>query len=136
MKKLIMTIAIVLGMGMSTFAQGEYYGSVNPTEDNGFFNLGMSFFNNGDDMPLFPEISEYDEEDMAYSNYTQNNWENGLFGKGEIYDRTTGSSPLVLPNMHNLTDDQEGDSGPLGSGIAVLMGLGAAYLVGKRRKED
>ena len=24
----------------------------------------------------------------------------------------------------------------VGSGIAVLMGLGAAYLVGKRRKED
>ena len=136
MKKLIVTIAIVLGMGLTSFAQGEYYGSVNPTEDNGFFNLGKGFFNNGDDMPLLPEISEYDEEDLAFSNYSQNNGENGLFGMGALYDRGNRDGGLVLPNMHNLTDDQEGDSGPLGSGIAVLMGLGAAYLVGKRRKED
>jgi hypothetical protein len=32
--------------------------------------------------------------------------------------------------------DVDADTIPLGSGIAVLMGLGAAYLVGKRRKED
>ena len=32
---------------------------------------------------------------------------------------------------------ETGDQGaPVGSGIAVLVGLGAAYLVGKRRKED
>ena len=134
MKKLIVTIAIVLGMGVTSFAQGEYYGSVNPTEDNGFFNLGKGFFNNGDDMPLFPEISEYDEEDFAFSNYSQNNGENGLFGMGALYDRTTSNgSPLVLPGTHGSDQDQEG---PLGSGIAVLVGLGAAYLVGKRRKED
>ena len=134
MKKLIVTIAIVLGMGVTSFAQGEYYGSVNPTEDNGFFNLGKGFFNNGDDMPLLPEISEYGEEDFAFSNYSQDNGENGLFGMGALYDRgNRNGSPLVLPGTHDSDQDQDG---PLGSGIAVLMGLGAAYLVGKRRKEE
>ena len=40
---------------------------------------------------------------------------------------------LGLPNEHGSEDDFDG---PVGSGIAVLMGLGAAYLVAKKRKED
>ena len=50
------------------------------------------------------------------------------YTKGE-YD----SYLLGLPSDHGLTDDF---GAPLGSGIVVLMGLGAAYLVGKRRKEE
>ena len=38
----------------------------------------------------------------------------------------------MLPS-HGATDNQPA---PLGSGIAVLMGLGAAYMVAKKRKED
>lgn len=41
---------------------------------------------------------------------------------------------LILPNAHNYNQDQ--DAAPLGSGLAVLLGLGGAYLVAKRRKED
>ena len=87
MKKLIMTIAIVLGLGMSTFAQeGEYV-------------------------------------------------EKGLFGKGfGIFRETEEEDPLLgLPGQHELTDDQ---GAPLGSGIALLMGLGGAYLVAKKRREE
>ena len=55
---------------------------------------------------------------------------------GGIYnskDRGTNNGPMInLPEAHGLTDNQDGV--PLGSGIAVLMGLGAAYLVGKKRK--
>ena len=40
---------------------------------------------------------------------------------------------LALPNSHGLTSDS---GAPLGSGLLVLTALGAAYLVGKRRKED
>ena len=43
---------------------------------------------------------------------------------------------LALPNEHGLDIDSEGTDSPLGGGIAVLVGLGAAYLVGKKRKED
>ena len=39
------------------------------------------------------------------------------------------------PNLpgHGATGEQ---NGPLGSGVAVLLGLGAAYLIGKKRKEE
>ena len=83
MKKLALTIAIVLTMGLSSFAQ-----------DGGLLNRGVSFDKQQDRGvgPMLP-------------------------GGGE----------------HGLTGDQEA---PLGSGVAVLLGLGAAYLIGKKRKED
>ena len=84
MKKLALTIAIVLGLGLTTFA-----------DPNG----------------------------------------GGLFQRGaqpEGMLRTTGDNMPMLPN-HGLSDNQDA---PLGTGIAVLTALGAAYLVGKKRKED
>ena len=62
------------------------------------------------------------------------NAENGNSGyayfNGEA--RNGGVSTPALP-LHNQTGNQ---NAPLGSGIAVLTALGAAYLVGKRRNED
>ena len=62
----------------------------------------------------------------------------GLFDRGfETQDgntETTGSRPL-LPSKHNSSDDMDANQSPIGSGMFVLAGLGAAYLVGKRRKE-
>ena len=79
MKKLALTLAIVLGLGMASFA------------DNG-----------------------------------------GLFGRGEqgegIY--RTGDTPM-LPT-HGQTGNQPA---PVGSGIALLIGLGAAYAVAKKRED-
>ena len=89
MKKLVMTIAIVLSMGAMAFAQ-----DVEVYEERGLFGLG---------------------KDAT------------LFG-------ARGDEALIIPD-HGLETDTDADA-PLGSGIAVLMGLGAAYLVGKRRKED
>jgi len=66
----------------------------------------------------------------------------GLFHRGampdEMYfdedyyynDRNGG---LLLPGQHGLDADADA---PLGSGIAVLIGLGAAYAFGKKRKEE
>ena len=58
----------------------------------------------------------------------------GLFQKGpeprEYGNRTTNEVPL-LPSQHGETTDQ---STPLGSGAAIMLGLGAAYLMGKKRK--
>ena len=86
MKKLALTIAIVLGMSVSSFA--EYGG--------------------------------------------------GLFQRGAVsdnvyYNRTT-NNPL-LPG-HGLFDNQDANETPLGGGIALLVGLGAAYMVGKKRREE
>ena len=86
MKKLALTIAIVLTMGLSSFAQ-----------DGGLLNRGVSF----------------DKE----------NTKGGLRGDG-----------MGLPGGHGLPGDQ--DATPLGSGVAVLLGLGAAYLIGKKRNEE
>ena len=90
MKKLIMTIAIVLSLGTMAFAQ-----DVEVYEERGLFGMGK---------------------------------ESTIFGaKGD-------GDALMLPD-HGETDDQDADA-PLGTGIALLTTLGAAYLVGKRRKED
>ena len=82
MKKLALTIAIVLGLSMTTFADG-----------GGLFMRGAEPTKEGESTgPNFP----------------------GLPGHGE-------------------TGNQDA---PLGTGIAIMTALGAAYLVGKRRKEE
>ena len=86
MKKLALTLAIVLGLSMTTFADG-----------GGLFQRGTE-----------PE-------------------QKGYYGtRGDLLG-TPG-----LPG-HGESDNQ---NAPLGTGIAVLTALGAAYLIGKRRKED
>lgn len=61
----------------------------------------------------------------------------GLFQRGETPERSLhfseGDTPLT-PN-HGATGNQNGEA-PLGTGIAVLVGLGAAYLIGKKRNEE
>ena len=89
MKKLALTIAILLGLGLTTFAGHD---------DGGLFQRGTS-----------PERE-------------------GMYG-----NRST-TTPM-LPS-HGSPDNQDADQVPMGSGIAVLLGLGGAYLVGKRRKEE
>jgi hypothetical protein len=81
MKKLALTIAIVLGMTIGAFAQG------------------------------------------------------GLFGKGVTRDNTREDDGLLIPSVpgeHGLSGDQ--NAAPVGSGIALLIGFGAAYAAAKRRK--
>lgn len=98
MKKLSLTIAIVLGMTLGAVAQQGMFSN----ENNG----------------------------------------GGLFQRGfvsseEYYNRTDPMG-LVLPGLpiHLEEDDQDAPLTPLGSGVVMLLGMGAAYLVGKRRKED
>ena len=86
MKKLSLTIAIILGLGMTAFAQ-------NDNHNGGVFQRG--------DEPR----------------------ESGLYRE---------DNKPMLPG-HNQSGDQDA---PLGSGIAVLLGLGGAYLVAKKRGEE
>jgi hypothetical protein len=92
MKKLVMTTAIVLGLGLTTFAQGSMF----HRENSG---------NNGN--AVYQERSFFAKE---------------------------GGGPLTpgLPT-HGLSESQ---NAPLGSGIAMLLGLGAAYAVAKKRREE
>lgn len=97
MKKLTLTIAIILGMTMTTFAEG-----------GGLFNRGNNARNGA----------------SGYSYFSTD-------GIADLRADDPLNAPL-LP-MHGETEDQDA---PLGSGIAVLTALGAAYLISKRRKED
>lgn len=85
MKKLALTVAIVLSMGLSVMAQ-----------DGGLLNRGVSF----------------DKQEKS-----------GLRGD----DGTPAIPPFGSDDNHD---------GPLGGGVAVLLGLGAAYLIGKKRNEE
>ena len=89
MKKLALTLAIVLGLGLSSFAEGNQGG--------GLFQRGTA------------DETEY--------------------GIGS--NREGNGSPM-LP-VHGQTGNQPA---PLGTGIALLLGLGGAYLIAKNRKED
>ena len=133
MKKLIVTIAIALCMGMTTFAQEAYTGNDGVTEENGLFGLGVSFFDRDGDFNFFLEYYELDdEEDMNYSNQPQSYVDDGFFGLGiGLFNGNRDGNP-GLPGF----GDENNQDSPLGSGLAVLVGLGAAYLVGKKRKEE
>ena len=135
MKKLIVTIAIVLGIGMTTFAQEAYTGGDEVVE-SGLFSFGLRLFSNGE-LGLFPTDSyENEEEYMVYDDPPQSYGGYGLFGRGEgsLFANTNRNNfGLMLPSAHSETGDA---NAPLGSGIVVLIGLGAAYALGKKRKED
>ena len=88
MKKLALTIAVVLGLSMTTFANSN---------DGGLFQRGAS-------------------ESAS-----------GIYGNREGGVMTPG-----MPD-HNQSGNQDA---PLGSGVAVLLGLGAAYMVAKKRREE
>ena len=92
MKKLIITITILFGLSLTTFADG------------GLFHSG--------------------------SNARKGQASGYIYFNAKDPVTRDGGTPLLPP--HGSDDNQPA---PLGSGIAVLIGLGAAYLVGKRRKE-
>ena len=93
MKKLVLTLAIVLTMGLGAYAQ-------------------------------------YDEDKFGIQPW----FGSSLLGRdGETGTREGEGSLLNLPSAHGLN----GDTGaPVGSGLVVLAGLGAAYLIGKKRREE
>jgi len=59
----------------------------------------------------------------------------GVFDRGESTEQSNRENTLFAPKL-----PQHGQNGnqpaPLGGGIMVLTTLGAAYLIGKRRKEE
>ena len=95
MKKLILTSAIILGISLTTFADG------------GLFNRGYNAKN-------------------GFSGYT-------YFNATEFGERETGGVNTPLLPSHGENTNQPA---PLGSGIVLLAGLGAAYMVAKKRREE
>ena len=54
-------------------------------------------------------------------------------GNDRLNDPTNEGPMISLPEKHGETGDQPA---PLGSGVAVLIGFGAAYALGKKRREE
>ena len=93
MKKTIITLTLILGITMTTFADG------------GLFNRGNN--------------AKYGQS----SGYTYFN------------AKEPGMREGIMPGIPGHGSENN-EPAPLGSGIAVLVGLGAAYLVGKKRREE
>lgn len=83
MKKIFLSLALVLAMGLTASAQ------------EGLFDYGPS-------------------------RGTSNSYRDGE------------PAGLMLPSSHGQNDDQ---TAPLGTGTALLLGLGAAYMISKKRKK-
>ena len=64
----------------------------------------------------------------------------GLFQRGTspemegMYGNRSTNTPM-LPS-HGSSENQNANELPLGSGIAVLLGLGGAYFLGKKRRQE
>ena len=72
-------------------------------------------------------FAQYDEDKFGMQPW----FGTSLLGKESSADRTGGDDdPMTFPGGHGLYSDADA---PLGSGIAVLLGLGTAYLMGKKR---
>ena len=138
MKKLTLTLALVLGMTLGALAQKSSSTTLsqNPYEvddSESFFEYLQQMF-----------IMEEDLEDPYAAEYEGLSNDGGMFGGGGLFQRGAGNdytmfggnrngNLLGLPSVHGA----EGDADvPLGGGIALLIGLGGAYLVAKKRKGE
>ena len=64
----------------------------------------------------------------------------GLFQRGTSPEREGmhGNRSTTMPMLpsHGSSENHDADQLPLGSGIAVLLGLGGVYLLGKKRRQE
>ena len=107
MKKIALTIAIVLGISLFTYAQTEKAG--------GLFQYGA--------------VSEEEEYyGSAWLGLDQNTTD-----EGGLFSLLRGGA-FGLPNLPGH-DDPTNQPAPLGSGALLLIGFGAAYALKKRRQK-
>ena len=115
MKKIALTMVILLGMGFGANAQQNWA--------------------NGTDWTLRLLFNEDETEEEFSATY---GFGGGLFGRGENSTgggtgfRTSNTPFLGLPSSHGNDDDA---AAPLGGGALLLIGFGAAY-AGLRRKNQ
>ena len=138
MKKLFLTVTILFGMTIGAFAEWNSYDS-----DWNLFHL----FNFDKEEQEEANVGLFEETEIFGMNWndifgSSNGFVNyeggGMFGRGKSMNTGVGSGfrnnfGLILPINHGL----EGDSdAPLGGGVVVLLGMGGAYLVAKKRRRS
>ena len=137
MKKLFLTTTILLGMSFGAFAEWTpgsgwlFYDLFHSEENEEETNIGL-FEDEEANAAMWENMIEI-------PSFSANNGGGGLFGRGKSMSEGLGSGyrnlSLMLPTSHGDNGDAGADA-PLGSGVVVLLGLGAAYLVGKKRREE
>ena len=118
MKKTLLTMAVALLMGLGATAQNTMFDRIDTDDYIDTDSYVMFDWNAFTD--LFDWVGELD----------------GLTSSGKLFEGfgdRSGDFSLSLPGAHGGTDDIDA---PLGSGIVLLAGLGAAYAFAKRRKEE
>ena len=119
MKKTLLTLSLALMMGFVANAQNEMWDT--PVESSyEVANFGM--FDWDGFTELFDQASQSSASSEWYSDFSLFD-----FGSGD----RDGILDLVLPD-HGLDADV---NAPLGSGVLLLVGFGAAYALKKRKEE-
>lgn len=130
MKKTLLTMALALILGLGANAQtmfdwdewdydSESSGMFDWESGSDFDVSSLGLF----DMSMFTDLFDFSSQVDGISDWVS---EFNLF------------EPLSTPDLpglpgHGSSDNQDA---PLGSGLVVLVGLGAAYAFAKRRKEE
>ena len=113
-----MALALTLGLGAT--AQNTMF-DWEDTDDTYYFDaasIGMF------DFTVFTDLFDMTNDVGSIGEWTSVN---------DFFDEIRDSSiSISLPGSHGGTDDV---NAPLGSGILLLVGFGAAYAATKRRKE-
>ena len=138
MKKLFLTVTILFGMTLGAYAEWS-------PNDSGW-NL-FHLFNFDEEEQEEANVGWFEDTEIFGMNWNDifessnsniNYGEGGMFGRGKSMNTDVGSGfrnnfGLILPINHGL----EGDSvAPLGGGVVVLLGMGGAYLVAKKRRKS
>lgn len=74
-------------------------------------------------------------QQSGYFSNDENATGGGMFGRGFVPTEEYNNRNTLMPNLpnHLMEDDQDA---PLGSGTALLLGMGAVYVIAKKRKEN
>jgi hypothetical protein len=72
---------------------------------------------------------------MGLGAYAQNGGLLGFGSSSDEYNPNRDGNGLTMPTLPAFGETDDQGATPLGSGIAVLMGLGAAYAFSKKRKD-
>ena len=159
MKKLVLTLAIALGMAFTASAQradidydytidydGSYsyynYGDLHRIENYGDRHYVGSHFKNDDEKDdIFTRLglrnsSSTSRDTEFYDNDGESYIGGGLLGRGQKGSGLfVNSRGLFSPNLPSHGTEGDADAAPLGSGALLLIGMGAAYALGKKKNK-
>ena len=160
MKKIVLTMAIALGMAFTTNAQRadvdyDYtndnydgaiyynYGDMHRIEDYGDIHyVGSHFLNDDENDDILTRLglkgsSSTTSRGTEYYGYEGESYRGGgLLGRGPKSNDLFGNARGIFsPNLPYHGTDEDADAAPLGSGVLVLIGMGAAYALTKKSRK-